>query len=105
PDQLYFARDASIQEQSAIENIKKAVHQGTKDEAFDVSIQDIRDNNFEIDANKLLDFLSNESLSDRTASERTRWFSLFHKTYAMDRGFVKPFRSYHIATSANHIMY
>jgi murein DD-endopeptidase MepM/ murein hydrolase activator NlpD len=104
PDQLYFARDSSFKEDNVVESLKNVVKSGHQDDASAAALDDIRDNNFELDAEKLQDFLD-EDLYKKTASERDRWFQLLSKQYALDKGYIRPFRNYHLFTSSLHILH
>ncbi len=104
PDQLYFARDSSHKEDQVVSALKNVVKQGHKDDASAAAIDDIRDSNFELDA-ETLDEMMNEELFKKTASERDRWFQILNKMYALDKGFIRPFRSYHLLTSSMHILH
>ncbi len=104
PDQLYFARDSSFKEDNVVSALQNVVKSGHQDDASASAIEDIRDANFELDADKLQDFLD-EDLFKKTAAERDRWFQLLNKQYALDKEYIRPFRNYHLLTSSMHIMH
>lgn len=100
PDQLYFARDPTFKEDNVIAALKTVVENGITDDNKEIVAQIIKDPRQSLDETMLADYSYDAALS-----YRDHWFKQTWKQYALDQGYIKPFRSYHVLTSALHIVY
>jgi LAS superfamily LD-carboxypeptidase LdcB len=92
PDQLYFARDSSYTEDTVASNLNSQIDNSeisARDASRDANVEPI---------NAL-------ARKEEDSLYRKRYFELLKKQYGLNRGFIKPFRNYHIATSGMHIVY
>lgn len=104
PDQLYFARDTTSKEDNVIANLKKIVEENKAlDDQSELAKQSIIDSSTRPGAGVLIEGLE-LTQDNRIVLQREEWFKGLAKQYAMDRGFIKPFRSYHVLTSSLHIL-
>jgi LAS superfamily LD-carboxypeptidase LdcB len=98
PDQLYFARDSSFTEDATISQVRGVADGGEVTDETEARTRDAaRDGTVETQA-AILETTKNSPY-------RKRYFDLWRKNYALDKGFIKPFRNYHIATSSLNIIY
>lgn len=103
PDQLYFSRDPDPIEDSVVAALKRVVKDGNEDDASDNARARITEAQEDPTAEDFQD-ATETNLSNKTSQERQDWFKRVSKQYALNKGIVKPFRSYHIATSSMHII-
>jgi murein DD-endopeptidase MepM/ murein hydrolase activator NlpD len=110
PDQLYFARDPTTRENNMMTDLKKMLNQ-QKDAWKNVQepIDQARDatkNPEDMDPDTVDAIDSIQRGWKPAASKEMNEFVLRTTllNYAKDRGFVKPFRNYHVLTSTNHIL-
>jgi len=129
PDQLYFARDPSFNEDNKIEGIEKVVQD---------AVDTLRDSRTELDkatdpnksapsnvglaagavgvaiagpglgaiAGVAAAQVTDDIQKDLDPYEQARkfWIRKKIKNFALDQGFIKPFRNYHVLTSTQHIL-
>jgi len=99
PDQLYFARDPDHSEEDVMEQMRKIVKDGVEGEEQQRAQERMVGN----------DSLPSEELENAVTTndkkEQEAWVKKIAKIYALDKGFIKPFRSYHVLTSSMHILH
>lgn len=91
PSQLYFAADPTVKEKQAFENTVAN---------YKSSIDQLKDRTQTLDAS-ILDTSSNSYLQNKL---KDKDFSAERLQLAKDFQSIKPFRSYHLITSKNHII-
>jgi murein DD-endopeptidase MepM/ murein hydrolase activator NlpD len=101
PDQLYFARDPSPRELNTASKLKKFAEEAK--ENTDVTLDKIRDPNIKVDQLTAERALSEEEVSN-IQKAREFWLANLVKNYGLSTGIIRPFRNYHILTSAQHIL-
>ena len=105
PDQLYFARDPTFKEDNATSALTKFVQDSidTLREQRD-DLEELRDPNKSI--GDKVDIIKSTLRIGNTAQESAKLFWLRKQTkkFALDQGYVKPFRNYHVFTSTQHII-
>jgi hypothetical protein len=106
PDQLYFARDPSLKETALEQTIGEFV-KGDLDR-FDPRAK-VLDNI--LDGSISLRQIGDEALAAEqsgatkiTEDQRKAWLKKVLKNLSLDKGIIKPFRSYHVLTSSMHIV-
>lgn len=105
PDQQYFARDPTFKEDNKVQGLAKFVAD---------SVESLRNSRSDIesvtDPNKSpidnADKVAKKLEQGETPLDKARaaWLKNQVRNYALDQGFIKPFRNYHIATSTQHIL-
>ena len=107
PDQLYFARDATQTENQVINKLKDVVKEGSFDNYSEKAREMIEDATQElgkVEAKKL-DSAIKRVENSQSDEEIEIWLKKISKLFAQARGFIKPFRNYHVATSSLHILH
>jgi murein DD-endopeptidase MepM/ murein hydrolase activator NlpD len=99
PDQLYFARDPDTSESDVIKGLRKIVKEN-KESDYNTTIRENIRELSPLIAEDLETYTTTANVKDQEA-----WIKRLSKTYALDRGFIKPFRSYHVLTSSMHILH
>lgn len=103
PDQLYFARDPNIKENQQLDALKKFVKDAQKNlENSNTAVSNVTDPNKKPDKNKFQSEF--EATADAIQAQKF-WLSRTVKNFALDQGFIKPFRRYHVLTSTQHIIH
>lgn len=103
PDQYYFARDPSYQEDSVIANLKRLVDEAGSNAKTDRKpVEQVMDPDVEPDPENMKDAIySDKDLETYQEMFKKSWI----RKFSMDKGIIKPFRSYHVLTSTMHILY
>jgi len=120
PNQLYFARDPTLREKEAMGSIKNLA---TKTNSIIDEVKDGQKSNKDISKSAIgavagigtlalapallpLASLGIPLLAAGGKDDRLReiWINRSLLRYAKDRGFIKPFRNYHVLTSTMHIL-
>ena len=102
PDQLYFARDADFEEDSVIEELRKISKEGIPYDNLIKTQDKLKDPSSNIPSSDIEDAVN---AKDVNTQGQEGWFKRIAKVFARDRGFIKPFRSYHVLTSSLHILH
>lgn len=106
PDQLYFARDPSFEEDDTVNIIEGYLEEAISrfdpraqqlDRIMDGSIS-LREEIEDVDA------ALNEQGLKLDSEQRKAWLQKIIKRFSKDRGFIRPFRKYHLLTSGMHIL-
>lgn len=107
PDQLYFARDATQTENQVINKLKDVVKEGSLDSYSEKAREMIEDASRELTRQeaKQLDNAIKRTEESQSDEEIEIWLKKISKLFAQARGFIKPFRDYHVATSSLHILH
>lgn len=104
PDQLYFARDATSEEDNILTNMKRIIQDNQAlDNRSEQALQKIMDASSNPGAGVMVEGLS-ATQTNKLNIQRDQWFSALAKQYATNVGFIKPFRNYHVLTSSLHIL-
>lgn len=103
PDQLYFARDSNIEEDEVVRKLSQVIKDGIVN-IDDKSREDVTNAMKKLTPETLQAAQEATSVANRSSQERESYFKKIAKQFAMDRGFIKPFRNYHVATSTLHII-
>lgn len=101
PDQLYFARDATFEEDSVANALKQVIVDGV--DPTDQARDDVRNPMQKVSADTYEQATAGE-VAKRSDDEKEQYFKRLAKQYALDKGFIRPFRNYHVATSTLHIV-
>ena len=97
PDQMYFARDPSFEEDRTVSGLRRAVKEATKNLKTNRSgIEELSDPNKVPDPKRLTE--------KELSKAREEWIENQIRTLSIDNGVVKPFRNYHVVTSTQHII-
>lgn len=107
PDQLYFARDSTVEEDNVINKLREVVKDGITDDYTEKVRENIQDASRELGRKgaRDLDNALKKIEDSQSEDEIDNWLKKAAKLFAQARGFIKPFRSYHIATSSLHILH
>jgi murein DD-endopeptidase MepM/ murein hydrolase activator NlpD len=108
PDQLYFSRDATLEENNIVDALQKVVKEGFTEDDYSQRARDVLEDSTRqlgVKETKLLDQMLKTDASDMTAKEQEDWIKKTSKLFAKARGSIRPFRSYHVATSSLHILH
>lgn len=107
PDQLYFSRDATQTENNVINKLKEIVKEGASDNYSQNARNTLEDATRELgkDGARQLDNAIKKVDENQSDEEIEIWLKRISKLFAQARGFIKPFRNYHVATSSLHILH
>jgi murein DD-endopeptidase MepM/ murein hydrolase activator NlpD len=107
PDQLYFARDSTVEEDNVISKLREVVKNGITDDYTEKVRTNLQDASRELgkEGARDLDNALKKIENSQSDDEIENWLKKAAKLFAQARGFIKPFRSYHIATSSLHILH
>jgi murein DD-endopeptidase MepM/ murein hydrolase activator NlpD len=98
PDQLYFSRDSSYEEDTVINALSEAVKNGQTAETEALTRTEVRTSGTTLDENEV------NRLTSKESKYRERHFELWKKRFALQKGFIKPFRNYHVASSSLNLI-
>lgn len=103
PDQLYYARDPTFKEDTATTALTQFVENAVNSLRVD-AVADVMDPNksFADRAKALTVALELEDTPEMKV--KLFWLKKQIKKFSLDQGFIRPFRSYHVLTSTQHIM-
>lgn len=106
PDQMYFARDPSFMEDSTgnllQKNITDAVNKLKEDRG---QLDELIDPNTPVEMLDIQPDKLAKSDNDPWEGVRKEWIERSLKNIAKDRGIIKPFRSYHLLNTTQHIIF
>jgi len=106
PDQLYRARDGSIDEQTQFMKLQTALDKWQ--ESRNTTTQELLNNLKEVNiSSTIINSIKNEFDNQNPDVEhfvKDVWVDRFIKKAALTSGIIRPFRSYHILTSSHHII-
>jgi murein DD-endopeptidase MepM/ murein hydrolase activator NlpD len=107
PDQLYFARDATQTENNVIDRLRKVVKEGASDDYSQKVREMVEDATRELGREEVsqVDSAIKRVENSQSDEEVEIWLKKISKLFAQARGFIKPFRNYHVATSSLHILH
>lgn len=104
PDQLYFARDPTYQEDETSAQIKRLIAEAKDRVKTDRTPADnLLDSDAEVNEEEV-HYAVTEVPEEKLAAFAEEWAKGFVRKFAMDRGIIKPFRAYHVLTSSMHIL-
>lgn len=104
PDQLYFARDPSVKEDNILNSLKDIVKKGIVDDRSVNTLNEVTSTSSNPSA-IALEEAESARVDNKSAVDKERYIQSLSKQYAMDKGVIKPFRSYHALTSTHHILF
>jgi murein DD-endopeptidase MepM/ murein hydrolase activator NlpD len=107
PDQFYFARDATLTENRVIDKLRDIIKEGATDDYSQRAREMLQDAAHELGDKEARQITNAEKKVEASQSDEEIeiWLKKTAKLFAQARGFIKPFRSYHVATSSLHIMH
>lgn len=104
PDQLYFARDPAPRELNVGEKLKEIARDATA-KVTDTDLQNLFDANIPSKSSTLIDIFHNFANNIDVKEVVDFWVEQNTRKYALNQGIIKPFRSYHLITSHQHILH
>jgi len=104
PDQLYFARDPDLNEQSIGQKIKELKDQAKRSVKDDLFLDEFTDETSDVFDDE---YFNPESVPVAPQQSRLSedYVTYLLKDFAKKQDIVKPFRRYHVLTANNHIIY
>jgi len=109
PEQLYNARDSTFKEDGMLDGLKRFIQaaQREADKHKDSTSEDLQDSDTNCQGKqaKAVAKARRATKEEIPAEVTDFWLNKMAKSYALDKGIVRAFRSYHVLTSTLHILY
>lgn len=109
PEQLYFARDPSFAEEATLADIEKVINNSkdTAEEEEELNRSVLSDSSASFSEPQTKKFYRSLTGKERKQYKdvASQLFEKARRNFVLDKGVIKPFRSYHLLTSAHHIIY